>query len=248
MGGTLIVAAVVIFLIILLSSLRVVSEFERGVVFRLGKFAGVREAGLTILIPIIDTMTKVDIRVATVDVPKQDIITKDNVTVNVDAVAYFKVKNVKDAVLNIRNREYATALMSQTVLRNILGQYNLDSLLAHMGDISTAFKSEIIKIVDSWGMEVLSVDIKQLVLPESMKRSMAAEAEAERERRAKVISADGEFQAAQKLADAAKVMGSEALTYQLRYLQTLREVASENKSTIIFPLPIELLNLLSAKK
>lgn len=244
----LVAVVVVVLLAILASSLRVVSEFERAVIFRLGKFARVREAGLTILIPLIDTMTKVDIRVATVDVPKQDIITKDNVTINVDAVAYFKVKNAKDAVLNIRNREYSTAMISQTVLRNILGQYNLDSLLAHMGDVSTAFKGEILKIADSWGMEVVSVDIKQVVLPESMKRSMAAEAEAERERRAKVISADGEFQAAQKLADAAKVMASEPLTYQLRYLQTLREVSSEKSSTIIFPLPIELLGLVSPKK
>jgi len=236
------IGVIVVVVIILLSmSIRIVQEYERGVIFRLGRLVGARGPGLFFLIPIVDRMVKVDLRVVTMDVPPQDVITKDNVTVKVNAVVYFRVVDPQAAVVKVLNHYQATSLISQTTLRNVLGQSELDELLTARERLNQTLQQIIDEQTDPWGVKVSTVEIKDVELPETMRRSMAAQAEAERERRAKIIHADGEFQASARLAEAGAIIAKEPTTLQLRYLQTLTEIASEKNSTIIFPLPIDLL-------
>jgi regulator of protease activity HflC (stomatin/prohibitin superfamily) len=235
-----IVALVII--IVIASAVRVVKEYERVVVFRLGRLAGARGPGFLLVLPLgFDKTQKVDLRVVTMDVPSQDVITRDNVTVRVSAVVYFRVVNPVDSVIKVANFMFATSQIAQTTLRNVLGQSELDELLAQREKLNQMLQKIIDEHTDPWGIKVSTVEIKDVELPEGMRRSMAAQAEAERERRAKVIHADGEFQASQKLAEAAKIIGSESATLQLRYLQTLTEIAADKNSTIIFPFPMEYL-------
>ncbi len=237
-----IIALVIIIIIIIASAVRVVKEYERVVVFRLGRLVGARGPGFLLVLPLgFDKTQKVDLRVVTMDVPSQDVITRDNVTVRVNAVVYFRVVNPVDSIVKVANFMFATSQIAQTTLRNVLGQSELDELLAQREKLNQMLQKIIDEHTDPWGIKVSTVEIKDVELPEGMRRSMAAQAEAERERRAKVIHADGEFQASQKLADAAKVIGSESATLQLRYLQTLTEIAADKNSTIIFPFPMEFL-------
>ncbi|MCX6003922.1 MAG: slipin family protein [Chloroflexi bacterium] len=235
-----IIALVVI--IIISSAVRVVKEYERVIVFRLGRLVGARGPGFLLVLPLgFDRTQKVDLRVVTMDVPSQDVITRDNVTVRVSAVVYFRVVNPVDSIIKVANFMFATSQIAQTTLRNVLGQSELDELLAQREKLNQMLQKIIDEHTDPWGIKVSTVEIKDVELPEGMRRSMAAQAEAERERRAKVIHADGEFQASQKLAEAAKIIGSETATLQLRYLQTLTEIAADKNSTIIFPFPMEFL-------
>ncbi|MFH1032094.1 MAG: slipin family protein [Chloroflexota bacterium] len=235
--------AIVIFIVIIIlpTAIKIVQEYERGVIFRLGRVIGAKGPGLFLIIPFIDRMVKVDLRVVTLDVPPQDVITKDNVTVKVDAVLYFRVVDPQASVVKVLNHFQATSLISQTTLRNVLGQSELDELLSQRENLNQKLQKIIDEATDPWGVKVSIVEIKNVELPETMRRSMAAQAEAERERRAKIIHADGEFQASARLAEAGAIIAKEPTTLQLRYLQTLTEIASEKASTIIFPLPIELL-------
>jgi len=239
--GSGFIVAIVVFLILMYMSIRRVMEWERGVVLRLGKFQSVRGPGLRWIWPIIDQLIKVETRTITMDVPKQDMMTRDNVPVQVDAVVFFQVLNAKDAIVKVENFVKATSLKSQTMLRSIIGQSELDELLAQREKINRELQTVIDEQTEPWGIKVSAVDVRDVVLPEGMKRSMATQAEVERERRAKIINAEGEFQAAQRLADAAEIIGKNPIALQLRYLQTLREVASEHNSTTIFPVPIDLL-------
>lgn len=235
-------------ILVIASAVRVVKEYERVVVFRLGRLVGARGPGFLLVLPLgLDKTQKVDLRVVTMDVPSQDVITRDNVTVRVSAVVYFRVVNSIDSVVKVANFMFATSQIAQTTLRNVLGQSELDELLAQREKLNQMLQKIIDEHTDPWGIKVSTVEIKDVELPEGMRRSMAAQAEAERERRAKVIHADGEFQASQKLADAAKVIGSEAATLQLRYLQTLTEIAADKNSTIIFPFPMEFLKIFAPK-
>ena len=237
-----IIVVVIAFLIILFSAVRIVKEYERVIVFRLGRLIGAKGPGFIMVLPLgFDRTQMVDLRVVTMDVPPQDVITKDNVTIRVNAVVYFRVINPQDAIVKISNYMFATSQIAQTTIRNVLGQSELDELLAQREKLNQMLQKIIDEHTGPWGIKVSTVEIKDVELPEGMRRSMAAQAEAERERRAKVIHADGEFQASQKLADAAKIIGSEASTLQLRYLQTLTEIAADKNSTIIFPFPIEFL-------
>lgn len=223
-------------------SLRIVKEYERGVIFRLGRVSpgNVKGPGLRFLIPFIDKMIKVDLRTVTHDVPPQEVITKDNVTIKVNAVIYFSVMNPTDAVLKIANHYMATSLYAQTTLRNVLGQHDLDEILASRDKIGAALQRIIDEATDAWGIKVSAVEIKDIELPEVMRRAMARQAEAERERRAKIIAADGEYQSAQKLQEAAAELAKTPTAMQLRYLQTLVEIGTENSTTVVFPLPIDL--------
>ncbi|NLP04379.1 slipin family protein [Candidatus Fermentibacteria bacterium] len=239
--GPLAVILLIIFGIILLSSFRVLREYQRGVVFRLGKVIGVKGPGLVIIWPIIDQMRRVDLRVITMDVPPQDVITKDNVSVKVNAVVYFRVFDAIKAVIEVENYHYATSQLGQTTLRSVLGEVALDELLSNREQINNQLQSILDRLTDPWGIKVTLVETKHVDLPEEMRRVMARQAEAERDRRAKIILAEAEYQASQKLADAADVIGQHPIALQLRYLQTLTEIAAENNSTTIFPLPIELL-------
>ncbi len=243
-----IVVIVVAVLLILFMSVKVVSEYERGVIFRLGRLIGGKGPGLFFLIPFIDRMVKVDLRVVTMDVPSQEVITKDNVTVRVNAVIYFRVVDPEASVVKVLDHIRATSQISQTTLRNVLGQSELDELLAEREKLNQTLQSIIDEHTDPWGVKVSTVEIKEVELPESMRRSMAAQAEAERERRAKIIHAEGEFQASQKLADAAVIIAKEPVTLQLRYLQTLTEIASEKNSTLVFPIPIDLISMFMKKE
>jgi regulator of protease activity HflC (stomatin/prohibitin superfamily) len=235
-----VVALIVV--VIIYSAIRIVKEYERVVVFRLGRLAGAKGPGFLLVLPLgFDRTQKVDLRVVTMDVPAQDVITRDNVTVRVNAVVYFRVVNPVDSITKVSNFMFATSQIAQTTLRNVLGQSELDELLAQREKLNQMLQKIIDEHTDPWGIKVSTVEIKDVELPEGMRRSMAAQAEAERERRAKVIHADGEFQASQKLAEAAKIIGSETATLQLRYLQTLTEVAADKNSTIIFPFPMEFL-------
>ena len=227
-------------LLILSMAIKIVPEYERGVLFRLGRLVGQRGPGLFVIIPFVDRMVKADLRVVTMDVPSQEVITKDNVTVRVNAVVYFRVVNPEDSVVKVLDHIRATSQISQTTLRNVLGQSELDELLTQREMLNQRLTQIIDEHTDPWGVKVSTVEIKEVELPDQMKRMMAAQAEAERERRAKVIHADGEFQASEKLAEAGAVIGREPTTLQLRYLQTLTEIASEKNSTLIFPLPIDL--------
>jgi regulator of protease activity HflC (stomatin/prohibitin superfamily) len=236
-----IIVVVVILLILIPMSVKIVTEYERGVIFRLGRLVGAKGPGLFLIIPFIDRMVKVDLRVVTMDVPSQEVITKDNVTVRVNAVVYFRVVDPEASVVKVLDHIRATSQISQTTLRNVLGQSELDELLMQREKLNQMLQKIIDEHTDPWGVKVSTVEIKEVELAEEMKRSMAAQAEAERERRAKIIHAEGELQASEKLAQAAAVIGREPATIQLRYLSTLTEIASEKNSTIIFPLPIEML-------
>ncbi len=226
--------------IILSMAIKIVTEYERGVIFRLGRLIGAKGPGFFLIIPFVDRMVKVDLRVVTMDVPPQEVITKDNVTVRVNAVVYFRVVNPEDSVVKVLDHIRATSQISQTTLRNVLGQSELDELLTERDRLNQMLQKIIDEHTDPWGVKVSTVEIKEVELAEQMKRMMAAQAEAERERRAKIIHADGEFQASEKLAQAGAIIGREPTTLQLRYLQTLTEIASERNSTIIFPLPINI--------
>lgn len=232
-----------IFLIayIVSSAIRILKEYERGVVFRLGRVIPVKGPGLVLIWPIIDKMVKVSLRTVTMDVPPQDIITKDNITVKVNAVVYFRPIDPIKAITAVEDFYYATSQIAQTTLRSILGQSQLDDLLAKREELNAELQKVIDFQTEPWGVKVTAVEVKNVDLPTEMLRAMAKQAEAERERRAKIIHAEGELQAAQKLADAARIIASESSTLQLRYLQTLTEVATEKNSTIIFPVPIDLI-------
>ncbi len=236
-----IITVIVIILILLIYAIRILKEYERGVIFRLGRFVGVKGPGLIILIPFIDKMVKVGMRVITLDVPSQDVITKDNVSVRVNAVAYFRVVDPAKAIIEVKNYLYATSQIAQTTLRSVLGEYELDDLLTKREAINERLQRIIDEATDPWGIKVSMVEIKHVDLPEEMQRAIARQAEAERERRAKIIHAEGEFQAAKKLEQAAKVLTKTPSALQLRYLQTLTEISIEKNSTIIFPVPIDLI-------
>jgi len=240
-----IVAIVVI--ILLAAAIRVVREYERGGVFRLGRWVGLRGPGLVFIIPFIEVMRKLDLRVITMDVPQQECITVDNVTVRVDAVIYFRVVDASDAILKVLDFVKATSLLAQTTLRNVVGQSTLDELLGQRDRLNEKIQSVVDEGTNPWGIKVSMVEVKDVQLPQTMQRAMAAQAEAERERRAKVVHAEGEFQAAEKLADAAKVISSQPQALQLRYLQTLAGIATERSNVILFPLPLDLLPVLTGK-
>jgi regulator of protease activity HflC (stomatin/prohibitin superfamily) len=233
----LVVALVVMFLA---SAIKILSEYERAVIFRLGRIRDAKGPGLIIIIPGIDRMVRVDMRTITMDVPPQDVITKDNVSIKVSAVVYFRVMDANSAVTNVENYLYATSQLAQTTLRSVCGQMELDEILSEREKINMHLQEILDRSTEPWGIKVSLVEVKHIDLPEEMKRSMAKQAEAERERRAKVINAEGEFQAAQKLIEAAALMESQPMSLQLRYLQTLNQIASENNSTTVFPIPIDL--------
>jgi regulator of protease activity HflC (stomatin/prohibitin superfamily) len=233
---------IILFLIFVLSSaIRILREYERGVVFRLGRVMAVRGPGLILLIPVIDKMVKVSLRTVVMDVPPQDIITEDNVSIKVNAVVYFRVMEPKKAIVEVENYLVATSQFSQTTLRSVLGQSELDDLLSQREKINQKLQQIIDTHTEPWGIKVSNVEVKQIDLPQEMQRAMAKQAEAERERRSKIIAAEGEFQASQRLADAARILSDQPSALTLRYLQTLREIATENNSTTIFPVPIDLL-------
>ncbi len=227
--------------LILASAIRILREYERGVVFRLGRLIDTKGPGLIFLIPVIDKMTKVSLRLVALEVQPQDVITRDNVSIKVNAVVYFRVIDPNKAVVEVENYLYATSQLSQTTLRSVLGQAELDELLAEREKINHHLQDILDQHAGPWGIKVTNVEVKQIDLPQEMQRAIARQAEAERERRAKIIHADGEYQAATKLIEAASIMSSQPIALQLRYLQTLSEIASENASTTIFPIPIDLL-------
>jgi regulator of protease activity HflC (stomatin/prohibitin superfamily) len=235
---------VIFFIILLVNTLKVLREFERGVIFRLGRLQGAKGPGLILLWPIIDRMVRVDLRVITYDVPPQDVITKDNVSLKVNAVLYFQIIDANRAIVSVANYFEATSQIAQTTLRSVLGQLQLDDLLTNRDKINAELQKIIDAQTEPWGVKVSVVEVKNVDLPPEMQRAMAKQAEAERERRAKIIHAEGELQASQKLADAAKVMATAPNAIQLRYLQTLTEIATEKNSTIIFPVPIDILDSL----
>ncbi len=239
-----VIAIIVLLALIITSAVKVVQEYERGVIFRLGRLQGAKGPGLFLIIPVIDRMVKVDLRVVTLDIPAQEAITRDNVTLRVNAVAYYRVVNPNDAIVQVEDYQRATWQIAQTSLRSVLGQSNLDDLLIHRDEINQKLQQIIDEQSEPWGIKVSIVEVKDVELPDTMKRAMARQAEAEREKRAKVIHASGEFDAAQQLQEAAAVIAREPAAMQLRYLQTLTEIAVEKNSTIIFPLPIEFLGRL----
>jgi regulator of protease activity HflC (stomatin/prohibitin superfamily) len=234
------VALIVIALILLPQMVRILREYERGVIFRLGKLLGTKGPGLILLIPIVDRMVKMDLRVVTIDVARQEVMTRDNVPVTVDAVLYFRIINPEAAVIRVENYLKATSLVSQTTLRSVLGQAELDELLAQRDKINLHLQEIIDRQTDPWGIKVTSVEVKDVVLPDGMKRAMARQAETERERRAKIINAEGEFQAAEKLVQAAAMISAQPIALQLRYLQTMKEISSEHNTTTFLPIPIDL--------
>ena len=243
-GGLYSVIAVTVILVIFVlpQAVRILREYERGVIFRLGKLQGAKGPGMIFLIPVVDKMVRMDLRVVTIDVPKQEIMTKDNVPATVDAVIYFRVVDPNAAVVKVENFWKATSLIAQTTLRSVLGQSPLDDLLAQRDVINQKLQEIIDKQTEPWGIKVTAVEVKDVALPDSMKRAMAKQAEAERERRAKVVNAEGEFQAAEKMVQAAALIAKEPIALQLRYLQTMREMASEHNTTTFLPLPIDLLS------
>ena len=241
MGFLLWVVIAIVVLMLLSAAIKIVQEYERAVVFRLGRYVGVRGPGLVLLIPFIERMVRVDLRVVTMDVPVQEAITRDNVTVSVDAVVYFRVVEPADAVLKVETYGRATSLLAQTSLRNVVGQSELDELLAHREKLNEKLQQLIDEGTNPWGIKVSMVEVRDVQLPSQMQRAMAAQAEAERERRGKIVHAEGELQAAEKLADAAKIISTEPAALQLRYLQTLVTIATEKTNTIVFPLPIDIM-------
>ena len=232
--------ALVLIIMFLASAIKILREYERGVIFRLGRVIKTKGPGVIILIPIIDRMVKVSLRLVTMDVPSQDVITKDNVSVKVNAVVYFRVMDPTKAVIEVENDLFATSQLAQTTLRSVCGQVELDELLSEREKINTRLQTILDHHTDPWGIKVTTVEVKHIDLPQEMQRAMARQAEAERERRAKVINAEGEFQAANRLAEAAGIIEKYPEALQLRYLQTLREISSESNSTTFFPIPIEL--------
>jgi regulator of protease activity HflC (stomatin/prohibitin superfamily) len=235
-----IVALIVIGLILLPQMVRILREYERGVIFRLGKLLGTKGPGLILLIPIVDRMVKMDLRVITIDVNRQEVMTRDNVPVTVDAVVYFRVVNPEAAVVRVENYLKATSLISQTTLRSVVGQAELDELLSQRDKINLHLQEIIDRQTDPWGIKVTAVEVKDVVLPDGMKRAMARQAETERERRAKIINAEGEFQAAEKLVQAAAMISAQPIALQLRFLQTVKEISSEHNTTTFMPIPIDL--------
>jgi len=243
MFGAISLPTIVILALVIMffaSAIRVLNEYERAVVFRLGRVRDVKGPGLIIIIPVIDKVVKVDMRTITMDVPPQDVITKDNVSIKVNAVVYFRVVDANAAVIDVENYLYATSQLAQTTLRSVCGQQELDEILSEREKINMQLQEILDRSTEPWGIKVSLVEVKQIDLPEEMKRAIAKQAEAERERRAKVINAEGEFQAAQKLVDAAALMETQPMSLQLRYLQTLNQIAAENNSTTVFPIPIDL--------
>ena len=234
-------ALIIIVIIILSTMIKILREYERGVIFRLGRFIGIKGPGLILLIPFIDRMVKVGLRVVTLDIPPQDVITKDNVSLSVNAVAYFRPFDAAKAIIEVENYLYATSQIAQTTLRSVLGEYELDDLLMKRDLINHRLQKIIDEQTDPWGIKVSMVEIKHVDIPETMRRAIARQAEAERERRAKVIHAEGESQAAEKLRAAAEVLAKSPISIQLRFLQTLTEIATEKNSTIVLPIPIDLL-------
>ena len=239
---------IIIVAVILFASIKILNEYERGVTLTLGRFTGVKGPGLIFLIPGIQQMFRMITRVVVLDVPPQDVITRDNISVKVNAVIYFRVVNPQAAVLNVENYMYATSQLAQTTLRSVLGQQELDDLLAQRDKINKNLQEILDLHTEPWGIKISSVEVKNVDLPQEMQRAIAKQAEAERERRAKVIHAEGEFQAAQKLSDAAQIMTVNPAAIQLRYLQTLTEISVEKNSTIIFPVPLDLLSMFMKKK
>jgi regulator of protease activity HflC (stomatin/prohibitin superfamily) len=228
--------------VLLLMSVRILSEYERAVIFRLGRIVDARGPGLILLIPILERMVRVDLRLITLDVPPQDVITRDNVTIKVNAVVYFRVIDPTKAVIEVENFLLATSKLAQTTLRSVLGQVELDELLAERESINHKLQTILDKQTEPWGVKISNVEVKQIDLPAEMQRAMARQAEAERERRAKIIAAEGEMQASQKLSEAAAVMNQSPMTLQLRYLQTMQEMSTEGKTTIVMPIPIDILS------
>jgi regulator of protease activity HflC (stomatin/prohibitin superfamily) len=239
-GLAIVIPIIIIGLFILASAIKVLREYERGVIFRLGKLQGAKGPGVIFLIPMVDKMVRMDLRVVTIDVAKQEIMTRDNVPATVDAVIYFRVIDPNAAVVKVENFWKATSLIAQTTLRSVLGQSALDELLSQRDVINQKLQEIIDKQTEPWGIKVTSVELKDVSLPDSMKRAMAKQAEAERERRAKIVNAEGEFQAAEKMVQAAALIAKEPIALQLRYLQTMREMASEHNTTTFLPLPIDL--------
>ena len=237
-----IIFGVVIVLILLISAIRILKEYERGVIFRFGRLRGAKGPGIILIIPFVDKLIKVDLRTVTMDVPPQDIITRDNVPVKVNAVVYFRVMDPAKSIVKIEKFILATSQIAQTTLRSILGQAELDDLLSRREKINKELQKIIDEQTDPWGVKVSTVEIKDVELPQSIQRAFAKQAEAERERRAKIISAEGEFQASEKLSNAAEVLSKFPVSVQLRFLQTLKEIATEQNSTIVFPVPIDLVN------
>jgi regulator of protease activity HflC (stomatin/prohibitin superfamily) len=235
--GLFVVILIAIF--ILASAIRILREYERGVIFRLGRLVGEKGPGFILLIPIVDRMVKVTLRVVAMDVPPQDVITKDNVSIKVNAVLYFRVIRAEEAIVSVENYLYATSQLAQTTLRSVLGEHDLDALLAEREKINQELQRIIDERTDPWGVKVTAVEVKDVDLPQEMQRAIAKQAEAERERRAKIIHAEGEFQAAAKLTAAAKIIGAEPAAIQLRYLQTLTEISVDKNSTVAFPIPID---------
>ena len=239
---------IVLVIFFLANAIRILNEYERGVIFRLGRVLGVPKGpGLIILIPIIDRMTKVSLRTVVLDVPPQDVITRDNVTIKVNAVVYFRVIDPKKAIIDVENYLYATSQLSQTTLRSVLGQAELDDLLAHREQINEKLQEILDTHAEPWGIKVSNVEVKNVDLPQEMQRAIARQAEAERERRAKIISAEGEFQASTKLSEASDILSRNPMALQLRYLQTLIEVSTDKSSTLIFPIPIDILKVFMDK-
>jgi regulator of protease activity HflC (stomatin/prohibitin superfamily) len=235
------IVAIVLIIFFLASAIRILKEYERAVIFRLGRIIKTKGPGLIILIPVIDKMVKVSLRLVAMDVPSQDVITRDNVSVKVNAVIYFRVMNPTNATIEVENYLFATSQLAQTTLRSVCGQVELDELLAERDKINIRLQAILDKHTDPWGIKVTTVEVKHIDLPEEMQRSMARQAEAERERRAKVINAEGEYQAATRLAEAAGIIQKYPEALQLRYLQTMREISSESNTTTLFPVPIDLL-------
>ena len=235
-----VIALIILAIIFLAAALRILNEYQRGVIFRLGRVIGAKGPGLIILIPLIDRMVRISLRVVAMDVPSQDIITKDNVSVKVNAVVYFRVVEPIKSVIEVEDYIYATSQLAQTTLRAVCGAAELDDLLAEREKINNQLQEILDKHTDPWGVKVSTVEVKHIDLPQEMQRAMARQAEAERERRAKIIKAEGEYQAADRLAQAAGIIQDYPIALQLRYLQTLREVAAENNSTVLFPIPIDL--------
>jgi regulator of protease activity HflC (stomatin/prohibitin superfamily) len=241
------ILAIILIIFFLASAIKILKEYERGVIFRLGRVIKTKGPGLIILIPIIDKMVKVSLRLVTMDVPSQDVITRDNVSVKVNAVVYFRVMDPTNATIVVENFLFATSQLAQTTLRSVCGQVELDELLSEREKINTELQDILDKHTDPWGIKVTTVEVKHIDLPQEMQRAMAKQAEAERERRAKVINSEGEYQAADKLAQAADIISKHPEALQLRYLQTLREISSENNSTTLFPIPIDLLSIFMKK-
>ena len=242
-----IIPLIILAVIILPQMIRILREYERGVIFRLGKLIGAKGPGLIFLIPIVDRMVRIDLRVVTINVERQEVMTRDNVPATVDAVVYFRIVDPSAAVVKVENFLKATSLIAQTTLRSVLGQAPLDDLLSQRESINQTLQDIIDKQTEPWGVKVTVVEVKDVVLPDTMKRAMAKQAEAERERRAKVVNAEGEFQAAEKMVQAAAMMSKEPIALQLRFLQTMREISSEHNTTTFFPVPIDLFALFTNK-